>query len=307
MLNLQGTITALITPFINNDVDGMGLIENIQFQLENKTDAILVLGTTGEAPTLSPKEQEFVIATAVKAINGSIPLLVGTGSNSTFTTIENTKKAIDLGADGVSIILPYYNKPTQDGILKHFEAIVTKTHCPIVIYNNPTRTGINIETSTLEQLLDFPQIIGIKDCSGNFSQVSDYISLSHKRSHFSVFSGDDMNTVPMMALGAKGVVSIVSNLIPDVTSSMVNASLNSDFQLARSIHFEWLPFFHAVFFETSPAPIKEAMDFCGLPAGSCRLPLAPLRPENRNRLIGVLKMLNLSQNCLRRSKSLSIY
>lgn len=282
MLNLRGTYTALVTPFRDEHLNDEALIKNIHFQIENGVNGILVLGTTGETPTLSEAEQERILMVAVREVNGRIPILVGTGCNCTRTSIEKSRKAQDLGADGALIVLPYYNKPTQEGILLHFEKIASNISLPIIIYNIPGRTGVNLEIATLQKIAEIPQVIGIKECSGNFSLLSEIIyHIVQKRNNFAVLSGDDISTLPMIALGAVGVVSVVSNLLPAPIVDLVEAALNEDFERAKEIHFELLPFFKGAFLETNPTAIKELMNLAGMDVGICRLPLAPLKAENK--------------------------
>lgn len=293
-MKFKGTITALITPFINNELDEKGLTENIRYQISQGIDGILPLGTTGETATLTPEEQQRIISIAVKEAKGKVPIWVGTGTNCTRQTIEKTKLAKDLGADGVLIVTPYYNKPTQEGIFRHFEAIGTSVDIPILVYNIPGRCVTNIETPTLLRIAGLPNIVGVKEASGNVNQAGDVLStIIEKYPDFSVFSGDDALTLPMMALGAVGVVSVVSNLLPKPITELVQASLEGDFDKARKIHFELLPLFKAAFIETNPVPIKTAMNLCGMPAGGCRLPLYKMTEENVKQLHQVLAYMNL--------------
>lgn len=292
--HLKGVITALITPFIDQKLNEKGLIQNIHFQIENGVNGILPLGTTGEAPTLTFEEHEQVIKIAVKEAKGKVPVWVGTGSYSTLQTIEKTKKAKDLGADVALIVTPYYNKPTQEGIYRHFEAISQQTNIPIVVYNIAGRTCSNVETATLKRIAELPNVVGVKESSGSISQASDVVGqLSNKSKAFSVLSGDDEFTLPMMALGATGVVSVVSNLVPAKVVALIEAALKGDFQLARQLHYELLPLFKGAFLETNPVPIKTAMNMCSLPAGSCRLPLYRMMPDNEERLRQILLGMNL--------------
>lgn len=297
MLKLQGTITALITPFKDDRIDEEGLIENIHFQLDHGIDGILLLGSTGESPTVLPEEQKRILSIAVQEVKGKVPIFAGTGTNCTRSTIEKTQRALDLGVDGVCISSPYYNKPTQDGIFHHFEAVASKVNIPILIYNIPGRTGVNIEIATLQRLAELPQIMGVKESSGNLGQA---IEIMHKiclrHTHFALFSGDDAFTLPFIALGAQGVVSVVSNLIPSSVVEMVNFALEGNLEKARELHYQLHPLFTGAFLETNPAPIKEAMNLCGLPAGPCRLPLAPLQHHNKQHLTHLLHSMQLIQH-----------
>ena len=282
-MKLTGTITAMITPFCGNKLDHNGLCANIDFQLKNGVDGILVLGTTGESPTLSSDEQEQVITIAVEKAKGKVPVLVGTGSNSTQEAIKKTQRAKDLGADIALIVAPYYNKP-----------IANSVDIPIIIYNIPGRCAVNIETPTLLRLASFPNIIGIKECSGNLVQMSEILHLvTRKHPQFLVYAGDDIMTLPMIALGASGIISVVSNLIPDQIVSLVNASLKGQFDLSREIHQRLIPLFKILFIETNPSPIKTAMEFCGFASGGLRLPLCSMSVENTQLLHQVLKEFQL--------------
>ena len=290
-MKLSGLYTAMITPFEKDgSLDKEGFIKNIHFQIEQGVDGLLILGTTAETPTLSFEEKETLIEIAVKEINGNIPLMVGTGSNSTKKTIELTKRAKELGANSALIVTPYYNKPTQQGILKHFEAITQSTKIPIVIYNIPSRTGTNIETKTLKKLSEFDYIIAVKEASGSISQIQNIISeISFSNPYFSFLSGDDALTLPMIALGGNGVISVISNLIPKQMKELVSACLQQDFEHAKKLHYRLLPLFKAAFIETNPIPIKTAMNMCSLPAGPCRLPLCEMSQQNIDILKNLLK------------------
>lgn len=290
---LRGTYTAMITPFKNGEVDYNGLKENIEFQIRNGVDGILLLGTTAETPALSSYEKEKIMEIGIGTVNGRVPVMVGAGSYSTRATVEATQKAKEKGADIALIVTPYYNKPTQEGIYQHFKAVVEETNIPIVVYNIPGRTGRNIEVETMEKLSELPNIIGVKEASGNIDQIMrTYASISSKK-NFVIMSGDDNLTFPIMALGGAGVISVASNLIPDRVSRMVNAMLENRIEEARKIHYELLPFFKGIFMETNPSPIKEAMNMCGLPAGDVRLPLVKMRSENREKLREILVRLNI--------------
>lgn len=295
-MKIQGTVTALITPFINDEIDEEGLAENIRFQIAHGINGVLPLGTTGEAPTLTQEEQERIISITVQNAKGKVPVWVGTGSNSTKQTIEKTKKAKDLGADIALIVTPYYNKPTQEGIFRHFEAITESVALPIVIYNIQGRCAVNIETSTMERLAELPNIIGVKEASGNINQAGDVINtVVSKFPDFKVFSGDDVLTLPMMALGAVGIVSVVSNLIPSEIVALVNSVAEGEIEWARKLHYKLLPLFKTAFIETNPIPIKAAMNLTRMAAGECRLPLCPMAPENLDKLRLVLEQMQLVQ------------
>jgi 4-hydroxy-tetrahydrodipicolinate synthase len=292
-----GTVTALVTPFRNGAIDKDGLVHLIEKQIAAHVTAILVLGTTGEAPTLTTDEQEHVITTTVKAVAGRVPVWVGTSSNCTRQAIENTQRARSLGADVALIAAPYYNKPTQEGLFRHFEEVATEVDIPIVVYNIPGRTGTNIEPATLMRIAALSNIIGVKEASGSVAQIADILRLAAQQyPNFAVWSGDDALTLPLMALGAVGVVSVISNLVPEQVVALVQAMLTGDLATARKLHYALDPLVKIAFIETNPAPIKAAMQLCGLPSGGCRLPLVDLTASNLSLLRQQLQQLTLVTN-----------
>ncbi len=295
-MKLEGTFTALVTPFKEGEIDYEGLAQNIRFQLDHGVQGILAMGTTGETPTLSAEEYREVIRIAVREAGGKARVMAGTGTNSTQKTIENTVAARELGVDTALIVTPYYNKPTQKGIIAHFEAVLSAVDLPVVVYNIPGRTGTNIETDTLVRLSEMPGIAGVKEASGRMDQIGDVIDrIQNRRENFAVLSGDDALTLPILALGGRGLISVVSNLVPDRVVSLVDHALEGDFEAARKIHFELLPLFKAAFIESNPLPIKAAMTLCGMPAGECRLPLSAIDPESREKIRSVLRDMGLLQ------------
>lgn len=287
---LSGVYTALVTPFnAQGHLDEEGLRKNIRFQIQNGVDGIVPLGTTGEAPTLTSKEEERVIRIAVEEAKGKVSILVGTGSYATEKTIENNKKAKDLGADMVLIVTPYYNKPTQEGIYRHFDAVAQAVSIPTVVYNIQGRTGQNIQTDTMQRLAAIPNIIGVKEASGNITQISDVIEVMRKANpNFSVMSGDDGLTFSLMALGGHGIISVVSNLFPKEIKELVTKLQHGDYEKAREIHFNFMPLVRGAFLETNPIPIKTAMGIRGMPSGECRLPLCEMHSETRKKLTQIL-------------------
>ena len=292
MKRFEGAITAMVTPFSQNgEVDYGGLRNNVRFQIKEGISGLLPLGTTGETPTLSAEEKEKVAKAVIEEAGGKVPVLVGTGSYSTKTTIEQTKKAKELGADAALIVSPYYNKPTQEGLYLHFKSVAESVDIPIIIYNIQGRTGVNIETGTLLRLSSIKNIIGVKEASGNINQMMDVINQLPK--DFVVLSGDDSLTLPLMSLGGRGVISVVSNLLPKKVSRMVELYLEGKTEEAKKLHYELLPLFRAAFIETNPMPIKAAMSICGMPAGKCRLPLCDLQPQNEEKLKNVLVKMGL--------------
>lgn len=292
-MHLESLYTVAITPFDpQGNLNLEGLKQNLRFQISQGVKGIVVLGTTGEAPTLSATEKRRIIETARDELAGKASLLVGTGSYSTEQTIANTKEAKQLGADGALIVTPYYNKPTQEGLFRHFAAVCEAVEFPICIYNIQGRTGQNLETATLCRLFQFPSIIGVKESSGNMTQIIGVIDAADRSSRpISILSGDDALTLPLMALGGTGIFSVASNLIPAPILEMVNAAAAGNFFRARTLHFQMLPFFRAAFLETNPIPIKSAMSLCGMPAGICRLPLCEMDPAKEAILKEVVQSL----------------
>lgn len=288
-MDIEGVTTALITPMHKDgEVNYEGLIVNIGHQIEADVDAILVLGTTGEAPTLSQKEQEKIIEIAAKESHGKIPLIVGCGTYSTKSTIENIHQAEKLGAAAALIVTPYYNCPTQEGLQQHFNAIFKATDLPIILYNVPKRCGRALSIETMELIAQQKNVIAIKEATGDMGMIQSTISLAKKYAHLCVLSGDDVLTLPMMSLGAKGVISVVSNLFPREVVELVRAANQGNFQRALEIHDTLLDVFQAAFIETNPIPIKAMMEHTGLAAGPCRLPLCNLREDNFQKVQKVL-------------------
>lgn len=299
-MELQGVFTSLITPFDKaNIIDEEGLRQNIQFQLANQIDGIVALGTTAEAPTLSDTEKKQVIKIAIEEAKGKVPVIVGTGTYSTEQTLEDTLIAQNLGADAVLIITPYYNKPTQEGIYRHFKVIADAVKLPVILYNHPGRVVQNIELETLKRLMDIPSIIGIKETAGNIVQMMEMVNLARNdRPEFKIVSGDDTLTLPLIALGGHGIISVVSNLIPNQMKKLVQTALNGDIALACAMHYQLFPLFQGAIIETNPIPIKTAMNLCQMPAGGCRLPLCEMTTKNKQKLEAILSIyMENSLNC----------
>lgn len=291
----RGVTTAMITPFLSDgSVDFDGLRRNTQHQIENGINGLLPLGTTGEAPTLSEDEKERVVRAVVeetRRANPNVKIMVGVGTNSTSKTIHNAQQAQVWGADALLVVTPYYNKPTQEGILAHFAAVCNETDLPVVVYNIKGRTGTNIETLTLKSMAAAnEQVIAVKEASGDILQMTDVLA---QIPDLAVYSGDDGLTFPLLALGGQGVISVVSNLLPKQVVDMVSAALDGNIELARQSHFQLLPIFKAAFIESNPGPIKYAMQKIGLASGPLRLPLVEIRPSSRPVLDEVLKNLGL--------------
>lgn len=280
-MNISGLYTAMITPFKNDEFDEAGFRENLRFQVASGVDGVVVLGSTGEVASLTDQEREQIVKIAIEEASQSIQVIVGTGTNSTRSTIDYTQKAKELGADAALIVTPYYTKPTQRGIYQHFEAISRTVDIPIILYNNPSRTGINVEPLTLREIAMLPNVVAVKEASGDIHQVSDYL---HHNS-IAVLSGDDSMALPLMALGGHGLISIASNLVPIPMRAVIDGD--------REMHFRLFPLFKGLNFETNPIPIKEAMNRCGLPAGNCRLPLHEMTEPHRAALHQLLQELEL--------------
>jgi 4-hydroxy-tetrahydrodipicolinate synthase len=296
MNKIEGVFTALTTPFTEEGKLNEEILRSlIRFQIASKVQGIVVLGTTGEAPTLTYDEQHRIIEIAREEIPRNIHLLAGTGAYSTATTIKNTQLAQSLGADGALIVSPYYNKPTQEGLYQHYKAIAKSVDIPILIYNIQGRTAVNIQTDTLMRIAELPNIGGIKEASGNIQQISEVIEKIGRKSDFSVMCGDDSLTLPSISLGAKGIVSVLSNLIPLQIGSLTQAALKGNYDFARELHHSLMPLCRMAFIETNPIPMKAAMNFCGMDVGPCRLPLCPLSPENEKKLLALLQTHPISQ------------
>ena len=274
----EGSFVAIVTPFKNSKVDAKALKELIEFHIENGTNGIVPCGTTGESATLSHHEHEEVIRIAVETCKGRVPVLAGTGSNATHEAIELTLSAQKLGADGALLITPYYNKPTQEGLYRHFAAVEKETKLPIILYNVPSRTSINMLPETVARLSKIKNIVGIKEASGNLVQVSEIIQSCG--TDFEVISGEDALTWPIIALGGKGVISVTANLVPEKFSKLCKAALEEDMVTARSLHYELLKLNDVMFIETNPIPVKAALAIMGRIDNEFRAPLCP--PSNHN-------------------------
>ncbi len=288
---IDSVLPALITPFTKDDkVDKQGLLQNIGFLIENGVSGIVPCGTTGESATLSIREHEQVIEIAVEC--STVPVVAGTGSNNTTEAIELTRFAKDAGADAALLITPYYNKPNDRGMLAHFKKVANEVDIPMIVYNVPSRTGINLKPEIIAELAKESNIVGIKEASGNLDQVTRIIEMTQDED-FVVMSGDDGLTLPIMALGGAGVISVVANVAPKLTVSMVEAFQRGDMDEARRLHLALAPLIRAVFLETNPIPIKRAVELIGLPAGHLRLPLAPISEDNEIKLKAALDNLHL--------------
>jgi 4-hydroxy-tetrahydrodipicolinate synthase len=278
----SGTFTALVTPFRNDEVDVEALENMVEFQIQHGVSGLVPCGTTGETPAMSEEEDRVVVETTVRVTAGRVPVIAGTGSNSTDMAIKYTKMAQEVGADGSLQVAPYYNKPTQEGLYRHFAAIAESTELPLILYNIPGRTSVTISAETMARLAEIPNIVGVKDSTLSMNMISDVMSLCGEE--FDVLSGDDPMTLPLISLGGVGVISVASNVAPGAVSDMVNALLSGDFERGRELHYELLPLFRALFVETNPIPVKTAASLLGLCSDEMRLPLIPMSGENLRRL-----------------------
>ena len=283
----NGAFTALVTPFRNGEVDVEALEGLVEFQIAQGIHGLVPCGTTGESPTLSEEEDRLVIETVVRVTNGRVSVVAGTGSNNTASAIKYTKMAEEVGADGSLQVTPYYNKPTQEGLFRHFAAIAESTSLPLVLYNIPGRTSVTIASETIAQLAEIPNIVGIKDSTLSMNMVSDIRRLCGE--DFDILSGDDPMTLPLMALGGVGVISVASNVAPGAVSDLVNAMNSGDLARGRELHYRLLPLIRALSVETNPIPVKAAASLLGLCSDELRLPLVPMSGENLRRLQEVME------------------
>jgi 4-hydroxy-tetrahydrodipicolinate synthase len=292
--SFRGTGTALVTPFKSDgSIDERALRALVDFQIAEGIDMILPCGTTGEGATLSWDETDRVTQIVIEQARGRVPVIVGAGSNSTAEAIEGTKHAARLGADGVLSVGPYYNKPTQQGFFEHFKAIAEAENIPIVVYNVPGRTASNIEAKTMLRLAEIPNIVAVKEASGNLGQIMDI--LRDRPSNFRVLSGDDALTLSVIAMGGDGIVSVVSNEAPRMMTDMVHAALDGNFAKARELHYKLLPLMNMNFIESNPIPVKAAMAMMGLLEENYRLPMVRISPANREKLAKVVEDVGLLQ------------
>jgi 4-hydroxy-tetrahydrodipicolinate synthase len=282
-----GSLVAIVTPFRQGTVDERALAELIEWQITNGTTGIVPCGTTGESATLSHSEHNRVIELTVEVVHRRVPVIAGTGSNSTAEAITLTKHAKQAGADGALLITPYYNKPTQEGLYRHYTAVAAAVDLPIVLYNIPGRTGVNMLPSTIARLSAIRTIVGVKEGSGSVQQASDIVQMCGDR--LTVLAGDDSLTLPMMAVGGKGVITVTANVVPMEMASLVKAFASGRIDEARRIHFKLSPLFAALFYETNPIPVKEALGLMRKIDPELRLPLCPMAQDTREKLIRVLK------------------
>jgi 4-hydroxy-tetrahydrodipicolinate synthase len=284
----QGSFVAMVTPFRNGKVDEAKLRELVELHVANGTDGLIPCGTTGESPSLNHDEHRRVVEIVIEAAHGRIRVVAGTGSNSTAEAIDLTKHAERAGAAGALVVNPYYNKPTQEGLYRHFRAVAESVAIPILVYNIQSRTAVNVETDTLARLVrEVRNIVGVKEASGSLDQMSQVIAACGP--DFSVLSGDDNITLPLLAIGGSGVVSVIANIVPRETADLVHAALDGDWKRARDLHYRLFPLARAAFLETNPIPIKEAMAMAGMLEPEFRLPMCRMSDANREKLRAILK------------------
>ena len=281
----KGSIVALVTPFKDGQVDYKKIKELVEFHIKNSTSGIVPCGTTGESATLSFDEHERVVGEVVSTVAGRIQVLAGAGSNNTSEALRLTKHAKKAGANGALLITPYYNKPTPEGLYRHYKSIAEEVDIPIVIYNVPSRTGISILPETVARLAEIKNIVGIKEASGNIDQTTQILQMCN----ITVLSGDDSLTLPIMSVGGKGVISVVANVVPADTAALTRFCLEGNFDAARKFHYKLFPLCKGMFIETNPIPVKTAMKLLGRLNGEMRLPLCEMTKENENKLKGILK------------------
>lgn len=274
----KGCCTAIVTPFSERGIDYAQLEKNLNFQYENSVSAVVVAGTTGEMATLSGEEYRELLRQSVQSCHGRLTVIAGIGSNNTLTALKNAEYAASIGADGILMVTPFYNKTSQAGLIEHFRTVADRVELPMILYNVPGRTGIGISTETYEALAEHPNINGIKEASGDFSLIARTRSRCGDR--LNLWSGNDDNTVAMMALGAVGAISVASNIVPSAVSKLCSLALSGDYPAAVELYTRYSALFSALFIETNPMPVKAAMKLLGMDSGQLRLPLVNISKEH---------------------------
>ena len=293
MTLFTGSGVALITPFNNkNEINFEKLRELLEFHIANKTDAVIVTGTTGESSTMTDEEKLAVIKFSVETVNKRIPVIAGTGSNNTKHAVEMSIKAQELGADGLLVVTPYYNKGNENGIYNHYKLIAESVDIPVILYNVPGRTGVNLSINLLKKLAQIKNIIAIKEASGNISYAAE---IAREVPELDIYSGNDDMTVPLLSLGGKGVISVSANIIPETVHNMTYAFFERDNDTARELQLKYNDLVNALFIEVNPVPVKEAMNFLGYNVGECRLPLGEMSEENKNTLHRIIEKHGVAQ------------
>ena len=287
----KGAITAIVTPFKNGQLDEAAYRELIEFQIKGGIHGIVPCGTTGESPTLSHAEHKRVVETCIDQVKKRVVVIAGSGSNNTAEALELTKHAQAAGADAALMITPYYNKPTQEGLYQHYKTVASQTKIPIVVYNVPGRTSVNLLPETVARLAEFPNIVGLKDATGDLKQGCKTLELCGDK--ITVLSGDDFTTLPLMCMGGMGVISVVSNVVPGDMAGMCNAFFKGDLAKAKALHYKMWPLIEAMFFETNPVPAKTALKMMGKVTGDVRQPLCPMSAANEEKLRQVMQKYGL--------------
>jgi 4-hydroxy-tetrahydrodipicolinate synthase len=275
----SGSMTALITPFIGDRIDHAALERLVELQIENGTTALVPCGSTGESATLTHAEHVEVVKRVVDTSRGRVPVIAGAGSNSTAEAVSLTRAAKEAGADAALLISPYYNKPTQEGIYQHYRRVAEATRMPLILYNIPGRTGSKIEAATIARLAELDEVVGLKEATGSLDEVQEVIRLAGDA--LEVYSGDDSLTLPILAVGGVGVISVVANVLPGKSAAALAAALQGNWEAARRLHYELLPVIRALFVETNPIPVKAALAMMGHCRDEIRLPLLPMSAERR--------------------------
>lgn len=296
-MRLEGTIVAMVTPYTKNDeIDEEGIRENINYFIEKGVNGILAAGTTGESATVSHEEHRKLVDILIDEVNGRVTTIAGAGSNSSKEALGLVKHAEDTGADAALVITPYYNKPQPHGLYKHYEMLNNATEIPMIVYNVPSRTGTDIDVETIGKVAELDGIVAIKEANPDLDKVSKIVKKIEEigeEDKFTILSGNDDLTLPMISMGAKGVISVVANVDPARMSTMVNYALDGDFESARKAHYELYDLMKVLFVETNPVPAKTALNLMHRPSGHVRMPLAPLKEDSKNKLEKVLQNLNL--------------
>ncbi|KPK29629.1 MAG: 4-hydroxy-tetrahydrodipicolinate synthase [Nitrospira bacterium SG8_35_1] len=283
----RGAFVAIVTPFTDGGIDEQGLVDLIEFHIANGTHGIVPCGTTGESATMSHDEHHRVVELTVKTVNGRVPVLAGSGSNSTAEAIELTRYAKQAGADGVLMVSPYYNKPSQEGLYHHYKAVAEAVDVPIILYNVPSRTSSNILPETVARLAEIDTIVGIKEATGDLNQISEVIRLCP--GDFTVLSGDDFTSMPTVLVGGTGVISVTSNVAPGDMAQMMDAALAGDLAKAKELHYKLFPLMKAMFYDTNPVPAKKSLELMGkIKSGTPRLPLCPMNENTLSMLKAAL-------------------
>lgn len=288
---LKGAITAIVTPFKNGQLDEEAYRELIEFQIKGGINGIVPCGTTGESPTLSHAEHKRVVETCIDQVKKRVPVIAGTGSNNTAESLDLTKHAQAAGADYALMITPYYNKPTQEGLYQHYKTMASQTKIPIVVYNVPGRTSLNLLPETMARLAELPNIVGLKDATGDLKQGAQTLELCGDK--ITVLSGDDFTTFPLLCVGGMGVISVVSNVVPGDMGGMCAAFFKGDLEGARKLHYKMWPLIEAMFYETNPVPVKTALKLMGKITGEVRQPLWAMSEANEKKLRTVMQKYGL--------------